>query len=70
MQKRILDRYGSLREWRLAKDLTQAEAAQKFGATQSAWYKWEAGIQYPRRAMMRKLAERTGVPISVLAGVA
>jgi transcriptional regulator with XRE-family HTH domain len=38
---------GLLRKWRQEADLSQAEAAKKIGASQSAWASWEAGNRGP-----------------------
>ncbi len=62
-------RYRTLREWREASQLTQSEAAGLVGLQQSQWSQYERGEHVPRKLMLRKLREVTGVPLEVLAGL-
>lgn len=44
-----------LKAWRTSEDLTQAEAARRFGVTRMTWFRWESGEIQPRAGMMRSL---------------
>ena len=70
MRKQSQSGFLSLAEWREANQLTQIEAAAKFGVHQSNWSRLERGEVHPRPALMKRLMKETGVPVEVLAGVA
>lgn len=70
MPKRIQRAYLSLADWRDGHHLSQRDAAAKFGISQSGWNKIELGTRHPRRVLLKKLVEETGVPLEVLVGVA
>lgn len=48
-----------LRDWRLAKGWSQAEAAEKIGAKQGTWAPWEHGRKLPSVEHARELEELT-----------
>lgn len=68
--KRKPQPYRSLREWRAAKGLTMAEAAEILGYSKPGYQKLEHGQRHPRPDDLRRILTITGVPIEVLAGVA
>ncbi len=51
----------TLKDWRRARWLTQAELAGKVGVSHYAVSNWETGIKKPRMGHMRKLAEVLGI---------
>lgn len=51
---------------RKAKNMTQAQLAEKMGVTDKAVSKWERNISCPDIALMSKLAETIGVSIAEL----
>ena len=61
--------HSSLRAWRLAHGLSQHEAAQYLGISQSYYSKLETHDQAPRRAMLKALTAKTGVPVDALLGL-
>jgi transcriptional regulator with XRE-family HTH domain len=58
--------YRSLRDWRRAAGLKQAEAAQILGVTQSHYSKLERRVTGTVGARAVAIMQRTGVPIEVL----
>ena len=50
-----------LKSWRVAKGLTQDEAAQRVGVTKQCWSLWESGARVPHSQHMRKLMRECGV---------
>lgn len=67
MRKR--NQFKTLREWREANDLSQREAALRFGCSQPGWNKIELGVRHPRPELAGRLVRGTGVPLEVLMGV-
>ena len=63
-------RYRTLREWREARDLTLVEAAEYLELPLTSYYNFERGLRHPRPDALRRILDRTGVSIEVLAGVA
>ena len=61
-------RFRTLAAWREAHGYTQADAAARLGVTQAAYGRYEQG-RVPRPAILRKLAQLTGVPLAVLTGM-
>lgn len=61
---------GRLREWRLARNLTQAEAARELGVSQPTLSDYERGVKQPRIALALRIAERTAgnVPVESWGG--
>lgn len=58
-----------LREWRLAKFLTQEELAAKSGITEVSISRIETGIRAPRISTVRRLAEALEIsPQQLVAG--
>lgn len=51
-----------LKEWRLANNLTQAQAAAKVGSAHPSWSEWEYGKKRPSPAKAFALEEVTGIP--------
>lgn len=45
---------------------TQAEMAARYGVTQQAWQKWEAGEMTPTADKMKRLEDDSGVPMEIL----
>jgi transcriptional regulator with XRE-family HTH domain len=60
----------TLRDWRLARGLTQKQAAAVFGCAQSSWANYEQGRRRPRRDLARRLIDHTAVPAEVILGLA
>lgn len=60
----------SLLAWRQAHQLTQVEAAARFGITQPQWSFYENGTAYPRRQLAKRIADGTGLSLAVVLGVA
>lgn len=70
MTKQIVRPYSSLRAWRQAKGFTQEEAAAFLGIGQAYYSKLERHEQAPRKVILQRLMERTGVPVDELMGIA
>jgi transcriptional regulator with XRE-family HTH domain len=62
--------YSSLKAWRKSHGFTQHEAARFLDISQSYYHKLETHQQSPRRTMLKKLTETTGVPLDELMGIA
>lgn len=62
--------HSSLAAWRKAQGWTQHEAAAYLGISQSYYYKLEAKVQNPRKGILKRITERTGVPVDELMGIA
>lgn len=60
----------SLARWRETMGFTQREAAAFLEITQGYYYKLETKRQTPRPTLLRRLTERTGVPVDELMGIA
>ncbi len=56
------------RRARVAAGLTQAELAKRTGTTQSAVSRLESGRLMPTLAVLERVAEATGTPITVVVG--
>jgi transcriptional regulator with XRE-family HTH domain len=44
-----------LKAWRVGEDLTQAQAARRFGVTRMTWFRWENGEIQPRSQTLTRL---------------
>lgn len=66
-RKRI---YPSLAKWRDAERLTQEQAAQLLGVSQNYYSRLERSLQFPNRLLAKQIAERTGVALEHVLGVA
>jgi transcriptional regulator with XRE-family HTH domain len=62
--------HSSLAAWRRAMGFTQQEAARYLSISQSYYYKLESKAQTPRKGILKRLADRTGVPLDELMGIA
>lgn len=67
---RVVKPHSSLAAWRNAHGLDQREAAQKLGISQSYYSKLETHNAAPRPKLLKQVAERTGVPLDELMGIA
>jgi DNA-binding XRE family transcriptional regulator len=56
----------AFKEARLRANLTQDEAAKKFGVDQSCVHAWEVGKWLPRTQLLAKIAETYGCTIDEL----
>ncbi len=61
--------HSSLAAWRRAHGFSQHDAARFLGISQSYYSKLETHEQSPRRAMMKTLTAKTGVPVDALMGL-
>jgi len=66
-RKRI---YPSLAAWRDNERLSQEAAAEKLEVTQGYYSRLERRVQFPNRILARRIAERTGVPLENVLGIA
>ena len=66
-RKRI---YPNLAAWRDGERLNQEQAALKLGVSQGYYSRLERGESYPHRLLAREIAEKTGVPLECVLGVA
>jgi transcriptional regulator with XRE-family HTH domain len=55
-------RYSSLKAYRDALNISQAQAAARVPMAQGAWCRIERGEEVPRPELMLRLTELTGVP--------
>jgi transcriptional regulator with XRE-family HTH domain len=62
--------HDTLRAWRAAHGYTLADAARVLGVSVSGYFYLERGQRVARPATMKRIHERTGVPVAVLARVA
>jgi DNA-binding XRE family transcriptional regulator len=62
--------YPSLLAWRQARGLSQREAADVLGLTQTSYSRAELGQVCPRKESLRRVIAETGVPLEVLVGIA
>lgn len=60
----------SLEAWRRAMGFTQRQAAEYLEISQSYYYKLELKQQTPRKGILKRTTERTGVPVDELMGIA
>jgi hypothetical protein len=60
--------HSSLAAWRQELGITQRQAAEQLGISQSYYWKLECGTQplSPRRDILQRLVDITGVPVDVL----
>lgn len=63
-------KFPTLKDWRLDKRYTLQQAADALGIALVTYYNIERGHHVPRRELMKRLIEQTGVPADVLALVA
>lgn len=56
-----------LTAWRSARGISQQEAAEAIGATQSAWASWESGRRRPNVDFAAALAVLTDIPFAAWA---
>jgi transcriptional regulator with XRE-family HTH domain len=69
--KRLTSRsYPTLKHWRDAAELTQREAADFLGISQSFYNRLEQGLQAAHGKNAKRITERTGVPLEILVGAA
>jgi transcriptional regulator with XRE-family HTH domain len=61
--------YTSLLAWREDAQLSQAEAAARFGVTQAMWSRYEDGLAAPRPKLAQKIAAGTGVRLEIVLGI-
>lgn len=59
-------KYASLKAWRKANFLSQADAAKKLGVTQAHWCRLEAGQRRPSRRLAQTLSRKTGMTLAQL----
>lgn len=52
-----------LKKARLAKGLTQLQAAELVGVEVNTWARWEQGVRFPSRDLWAPIAEALGVAI-------
>lgn len=57
-----------LRRLRKAKGISAADAAQHFGVSEAAWYKWERGNRTPQVGLAIRIAEFLGVSVEDIFG--
>ena len=62
--------YPTLLAWRTANDLSQREAADLLGMTQTSYSRAELGEVCPRKDALKRVLAETGVPLEVLVGIA
>lgn len=58
----------TIRQARIARDLTQVELARALGVTQSAVGQWESGRTRPDPSHFQAISRVLGVPVSALVG--
>lgn len=68
--ERIKTCASSLKEWRLARGLSQRAAAKKLRISQSMYARAELGRAYPRPKRAKAISLKTGVSFESLMGVA
>ena len=56
----------NIKEFRIEKNLTQVQLAEKIGVTQGAIYFWEKGINEPTAGYLIKLAKVFGITVDEL----
>lgn len=56
----------NMKEFRIEKNLTQMQLAEKIGVTQGAIYFWEKGINEPTAGYLIKLAKVFGITVDEL----
>jgi transcriptional regulator with XRE-family HTH domain len=61
--------YPSLLAWRQANHLSQRDAAERLGLTQTSYSRAELGQVCPRKDALRRVLAETGVPLEVLVGL-
>jgi hypothetical protein len=69
-QRRLHRGYPTLLVWRLALNLNQRDAARILGVNQTRYSRLERGVTTTKGAEAKRIIQRTGVPLKVLAGVA
>ena len=62
--------YPTLKAWRDARGLSQAQAAQVLNISQKSYSRFETGERFVKGKLAKRLMDETHVPIEVLAGVA
>jgi len=62
--------YRTLSAWRVAKQLSQQEAAKRLGLSQSFYSKLERGLHALPGERAKHITQQTGVPLEVLVGAA
>lgn len=70
MKRTQAKRYTDLKSWRDDQELSQVEAAKILGISQIAYSRFERRAQFAKGKLARRLIEKTGVPLEVIAGVA
>jgi transcriptional regulator with XRE-family HTH domain len=61
--------YPSLKAWRLAARLNQAQAAGILGVSQGFYSKLERGKGFPHRRKAFAISEKAGVPLETVLGL-
>ena len=59
-------RSGSLKDYRTAEQISQAEAAARVGITQAEWSRFENGTRRPQPDLAERIAKVTGVAVLTL----
>lgn len=67
---KTLDGPVNLRAWRVGRRLNQRAAARFLGVTQGYYSKLENQVVAPRPVIAKRLAEKTGVSLASLLGIA
>lgn len=65
----IIKGFDTLYKWRAANELSQREASDLLAVPQGSFSKWELGTTFPRRAVLKRLVELTGVSVGSLCGM-
>jgi len=60
--------FTTLRDWREAQRLSQAQAAEVFGISQGLWWKYETRRMFPRGKLAKRIADTTGIDLAVIIG--
>lgn len=56
----------NIEHFRIARDMSQFDLAQKLEVTQATVSRWESGLLEPRRSMKIKLARELGADVTIL----
>lgn len=56
----------NIEHFRVARELSQGDLAERLQVTQATVSRWESGLLEPRRAMKVKLARELGTDVAVL----
>jgi len=64
----IETRFTTLEDWRKAQRLSQAQAAEVFGISQSLYGKYEMRRMFPRGPLAKQIADTTGIDLAIIIG--